>query len=375
MNLYQSTLNNIVQKAENKKSGKFNGIPFPYPRFRQYIPSIDPEQVIGITSFTGAGKSKFLRYNFVTYPYEFALLNNYKLEIDYYALEDSAEKVFKNILCNYLYTKHKEKISLYDLDSRFKELPSYILKKINEGEKYLSDFNNKVRIKDTFTTPFEIKRDTFTTAEKLGEIVTEQFSLDSGKTAKKVVGFKPKDDTHWMILCDNLNNIDKGGMFRDNKEAMDHFVQKDCRLIYSKFFKATCVIVHQQSLEAERQQFTNSGNSILEKVKPSLANLGGTKEVVRSYHTVFSLFTPHRFKIEDYKKYDTKLMGNNFREMEVLKHNDSLTDNGAVGMYFDGAPEIFRELPHPEKNPEELNRFYDWLQEERLKAKNKSLLF
>jgi hypothetical protein len=29
MNLYQTALNNIKQKAENKKLGKFNGIPFP----------------------------------------------------------------------------------------------------------------------------------------------------------------------------------------------------------------------------------------------------------------------------------------------------------------------------------------------------------
>lgn len=374
MSLFQSTYDKIAQNAEIKKSGKFNGIPYPYERFREFVPSIDREQVIGITSFSGAAKSKFLRYNFVTYPYEFSLVNDYKVLIDYYALEDSAERVFKNILCNYLFTKHKKKISLFDLDSKFKELPSDILKLIKDGEKYLADFNNVVRIKDSLTSPYEIKRDAFKTANALGTIKTEAFVGSDGKEAKKVVGFEPKDDTHWLILCDNLNNLDKGQIFPNAKEAMDHFVQKDCRLLYSKYFKATCVIIHQQALEAERQQFTNTGGSIIEKIKPSLANLGGTKEVVRSYHLVFSLFNPHKFKIPNYRGYDVQTIGNNFRELEILKANDGF-DNVSTPLYFDGASEVFRELPHSEKQKEDLQKFMNWLAQERLVQKNKSLLF
>lgn len=374
MNLFETTIGNIEHKAEIKKSGGFNGIPYPYPRLSEFVPSIDKEQVIGITAFSGAGKSKFLRHTFIIHPYEFSLHNDYPVLIDYYALEDSSIKVYKNILCTYLWQKHNIKTSTFDLDSKFKAFSSDTIALIKKGENYLQDFSNKVRIKDHITHPYGIYKDVLKTASELGEIVYKEVDYGNGQLIKQIVDFKPKDNTHWIIVCDNLNNIDKEKHHHDKKEAMDSFVQRDCRLLYSKVFKATCVIVHQQALEAERQQFTNTGGSIIEKLKPSTANLGGTKEVVRSYHLLFSLFAPHKFKIENYKGYDLKLIGNNFRELEVLKTNDGF-DNVSVPLFFDGAPEFFRELPHSEKQKEELQKFYQWLEEERLKQKNKFLLF
>jgi hypothetical protein len=370
MNLYQTALNNIKQKAENKKLGKFNGIPFPYSRFSQYIPSIDKEQVIGLTSFSGAGKSRFLRHTFVTHPYEFSLKHNYSIEIDYYCLEDSAEKTFKSILCNYLFTKCGERVSLYDLDSKFKELPSHILKCIVDAEKYLADFCNKVRIKDTFTTPRAIKNDVLRRASEIGTIHTKEHE---GKQI--IVGYTPKTDVHRLMLFDNLNNLDKDAEHRDKKQAMDEFVGKDCRLLYSKILKGTPVVVHQQALEAEKQQFTSNGGMILEKNKPSLANLGETKEVTRSYHLVLSLFTPHKFKVPNYKGYDITKLKNNFRELEVLKTNDGTDSSICSALFFDGGPEVFWELPHSKDEADKLPRVYEWLDQERNKQKNKHLLF
>jgi hypothetical protein len=375
MNLFESTLSNIEQKAEIKKAGGFNGIPYPYPRLSEFVPSIDKESVIGITSFTGAAKSKFLRYTFIMYPYEFSLVNNYDVLIDYYALEDSAMKVYKNILCHHLNAKYNIKISTFDLDSKFKALSSDVIAHIKDAEKYMQDFASKVRIKDGFTRPYAIYQDVIKTAAENGEIITKDVDFGDGKIHKQIVDYIPHNKgLHWLLACDNLNNIDKEKHHSDKKDAMDSFVQRDCRLIYSKIFKMTCIIIHQQALEAERQQFTNTGGSIIEKIKPSMANLGGTKEVTRSYHLLFSLFNPHKFKIENYRGYNIGHIANNFRELEVIKSNEGF-DNVSVPLYFDGASEIFWEIPHAEKQKEELQKFYDWLTRERLSQKNKSLLF
>jgi len=368
MSLYLRAFNNIKHKAENKKAGRFDGIPFPYPRFSQFIPSIDKEQVIGVTSYSGAGKSKFSRHTFITHPYEFSLQNNYPVEIDYYCLEDSAERTFKYILCNYLYMKCGERVSVYDLDSKYRELAPNIMKHIIDGEKYLADFCNKVRIKDTFTRASDIRRDILTRANKTGTLLVND--------KKDIVGYEPKANVHWIALFDNLNNIEKEPEHRDQKQSMDHFVQSDCRLLYSKILKMTPVIVHQQALEAEKQQFTNTGGLILDKNKPSLANLGGTKEVTRSYHMVMSLFDPSRFKVLSYKGYDIGKLKNNFRELEILKSNDGGGDGTIVApLYFDGAAEIFRELPNSDKQKDELDRFYKWHEQEKLKQQNRHLLF
>ncbi len=373
MSLFEETLSSIEHKAEIKRTGGFNGIPYPFPRLCEFVPSIDKEQVIGITSYTGAAKSKFLRHTFINHPYEFSLHNDYPILVDYYGLEDSAIKIYKNILCNYLFSKHKMRVSTFDLDSKFKTLSSDVLKAIKSGESYLQDFSTCVRIKDHITHPYGILQDVLKTASELGEVHYKE--VDYGGEKRRVIsGFTYKKPVHWIMAYDNLNNTDKEKHHSDKKEAMDSLVQKDCRLIYSKIFKMTCIIVHQQALEAERQQFTAAGGSIIEKIKPSLANLGGTKEVVRSYHLVFSLFNPHKFKLENYKGYDLKLIGNSFRELEVLKNNDGF-DNISVPLYFDGAAEYFRELPHAEKQQQELKKFYEWLENERLSQKTKSLLF
>lgn len=375
MSLFQSVFDKIENSAKLKKEGKFTGIPYPYERMSRHLPSIDREQVIGITSFSGAAKSKFTRYTYVLYPYHFSITNNYPLLIDFYALEDSAEKIFKNIICHYLYMKKGHRIDLFDLDSKFRELPSDIRKLVKEGEIYLQDFCNKVRIKDSITNPYGIYKDVLKTAGELGEIKYEEAVYADGRKVNKIVGFTPKDDTHWIGICDNLNNLDKEAHHVSKKEAMDNFVSKDCRLLYSKIFKMTWTIVHQQALDAERQQYTNTGGSIIEKLKPTQATLGETKEVVRAYHLLLSIFNPHKFKIKSYKGYDIEKLGNNFREIEVLKYNDGASDYISVPLYFDGASEYFSELPNPDKHKEELAKFYSWLENERFKQQNNYLLF
>lgn len=372
MSLFSEVLSDIENKSELKAQGKSMGVPYPYPRFARYVPSIDREQVICLTSFSGAAKSKFARYTYIMHPYEYSLEHDYNFEADYYAFEDSAAKVFKNILCYYLHYKHKESVSLFDLDSKFHALPSATLRHIKEGEVYLQKFADKVRIKDNITNPYGIYKDVLARAEELGEIQREKVTYSNGEVKDRISGLKLKKDVHWLMLADNLNNIDKEKQHHNQKEAMDEFVQRYCRLIYAKLFKMTCVIVHQQALEAERQQFTNTGGSIIERIKPSMANLGGTKEVVRSYHLVLSLFNPHKFKIKDYNGYDISRIGNNFREIEVLKYNDGF-DNIRTPLYFDGASEFFKELPNSDKQKEELLTFYNWLDTERYKKQNKLL--
>lgn len=372
MSLFSTVVDKIEQNVALKLSGAYIGIPYPYPRLTEYVPSIDKESVIGITSYSGAGKSKFARHTYITHPYEFSIKNNYPILIDYYALEDSATKVYKNILCNFIWRTYKNRITLFDLDSKFKALSSDSLKQIKDMEVQMQDFATKVRIKDNFTHPYAIYHDVIKTAETLGTV--EWKEVDYGKIKRQVTKFTPKDNTHWIILCDNLNNIDKEDHHETKKDAMDLFVQKDCRLLYAKMFKATCVIIHQQALEAERQQFTNTGGSIVNKIKPSLANLGGTKEVVRAYHILFSLFAPHKFKIPSHNGYDIERIGNNFRELEILKNNDGF-DNITVPLYFEGASEYFKELPHSINQKAELDKFYTWLINERNVQKNKYLLF
>ena len=73
---------------------------------------------------------------------------------------------------------------------------------------------------------------------------------------------------------------------------------------------------------------------------------------------------PHkeRFKFEEDLGYDITLLKNDYRNLSVLKSND--TDTGyEVGLYFNGAAEQFIELPHPQRQPQDLQQFYERVQQ------------
>lgn len=66
-------------------------------------------------------------------------------------------------------------------------------------------------------------------------------------------------------------------------------------------YKIIPVIVQQQALEIERQQFTYKGESIIDKLKPSAAGLADNKCTSRDCDILFGIFSPDKFDIEVYK--------------------------------------------------------------------------
>ena len=93
MSTYKAVLERIRKNKQIKETGKFVGIPMPMPRFREHIPAIEKGHSIGILGPTGSGKSRFTRWMFLYYVYEFAKKTGYNVHIFYFPLEDNKEKV------------------------------------------------------------------------------------------------------------------------------------------------------------------------------------------------------------------------------------------------------------------------------------------
>ena len=99
----------------------------------------------------------------------------------------------------------------------------------------------------------------------------------------------------------------------------------------------------QQASDSEKQQYTNSGQSILEKIEPSLDGLGNSKECQRDMKLIFGLFAPDRYGIKKYGVYDVTRLGDNLRLVKTLKSNISKC-NQRIAFYFNGACSYFKEL-------------------------------
>lgn len=106
----------------------------------------------------------------------------------------------------------------------------------------------------------------------------------------------------------------------------------------------------------DKQQFTNSGESVIAKLVPSLDKLANNKEVGRNYFILLGLFAPERYGIAGYLGYDITKLRDNFRELSIIK-NRLGTPNLKLPLYFNGATNTFIELPPPKS--EECKKIYD----------------
>lgn len=370
MSLFNIVKESIETNKKIKEDGKYVGIPMPFKRLAEYIPIIEKGHSIGILGGTGAGKSRFTRWMFVYHVYKFYKETGYPIKIIYFPLEDSKEKVYRNMICHYLYELYDIYVNLQELDSKGdRQLPDFVLEKINEATEFFKEFESVVTLVDGMNEPTEIFNYLQDYAKDTGQIEKYYVEIKGRKTEQ--FRYSADNDIHTIVIVDNMSNIDVESGSEDERRAIVKFCKTYVRGRLCNFFKFTVVQVLQQDFQSERQSFTRDGNSIIGKLEPSLAGIGDSKTIARSMHLILGLFHPSRFDLVQYpipSKHDPEntyrldLLGNRFRSLSVLKAND--TDFGMkIAFNFDAVSEVMTELPRP-KTPE-LQAIY-----EKIKAKN-----
>lgn len=137
---------------------------------------------------------------------------------------------------------------------------------------------------------------------------------------------------------------------------MTKFSAEYCRKNISKHFGYIPVLIQQQEAAKEKQVFTNRGESVESKLEPSLDGLGDNKLTQRDALVVIGLFAPDRYGIEEHMGYDITTLKDNYRCLILLKNRVG-RPNLKKGLYFNGAANIFAELPMP--GTEEMGRVYE----------------
>lgn len=353
--IFERVKQSILHNREIKEAGGYAGIEFPFSRMRDFIPSIDRGQSIGLLGATGSGKSRLARYMFIYYPYKFYKETGYPLRIFLLALEDNKEKVYRSLICHYLHDLYDIYVTLQELDSKGnRTLPAFVVDKIHEAEQFFKEFEQVVTVVDGIHTPTAIYEYFKGYAQATGKIENYKTVIE-GKEVKQA-RYVPDHDVHTLIIVDNLSNIDTEEGLPTERDAMTYFCKKIVRERFCNFFNFTVVQVMQQDFASERQSFNRDGGTIVSKLEPSLAAIGESKVISRSMHTVFGLFNPSRFELVNYpipskykpnNTYRIDLLGNRFRSLSVLKANDS--DFGMkLAFNFDAVNEVMTELPKPE---------------------------
>ena len=350
--LFNSTVHEIERNQERAASGQVNCIPVSFPWMSQYYPGVEKATYQVISANSGIGKSKFARYLYVINSYEFIKNNpgtDIKIKIFYFALEETQEKFMMSIISYWLYVKHKKRVSIKELRSIGKPgvyLSQEIIDLIKKGHEFFKDLLKYVTVISDTKNPtgiFKIVRDY---NEKRGHWTKKTIEVD-GKQKEINDTFVHNDPNLYVItVVDHIGLLHKermDGQLLSLYDTIGLFSSRYALELRDKY-KNIIVVVQQQMPAQERKQFTSRGQSIDEKLEPSLDGLNVNKSTQQDADDVFGLFAPDRYQIEEYEGYDILRLQDHFRLLIKLKGRDGVS-NLRVPLYFDGAVNYFRELP------------------------------
>lgn len=325
----------------SKEGGKIFCIPFDqYPKMATSVPGIVPGMITMITAASGVGKTQFAKAIAVRAPLEYAAKHNIDLKIFYFALEESKQEFIDSMICNFISIKCKVNIDILMLQGfRSESLPDNLMNLIEMHMPKIEAMLDKVEIIDSVYNPTGIYKYCRDFADRNGEHVYEERVFIKRTTDEKTGKRKEEEEkvqvySHYIpnnpnqiVICivDHMSLLTPEG--DDNLHStMAKWSTNYCLKQLTKHWNWACVNIIQQEQTGEKEQFANSGESILKKTEPSLSSFANNKEIQRDAKVVFGVYSPDRYGAEHY--HDYTINSNNgsfigfrdaFRAVKVLK--------------------------------------------------------
>lgn len=365
-------LKNDIERLKTRRQrvleGKYNCIPFPFPRFKKLFPGVEQEKFIVITANQKIGKSKFTDYLLVYEPLFFSMEHpELKVKILYFTLEMSPAAKRDEFYCHLLYRLDGIRISPTDLRSTDQEKPvDEKILELLESEKYqpyINKFNEMVEFIEDDKNPTGINKRCRDYALANGHLnfktidVTDP--LDESKIIRKSIvdpdnPYTPNDPEEYrIVVVDNASNLAlESGMKK--MENIDKLAKYGITL--RNQLKYIFVLIQHQAQAQEGIE-----NQKLNKIKPSSDGLADCKTTTRDANFVIGLYSPFKYGLKEYEGYDITRFRNHIRFMEVIEDRDYGANGSICPLFFDGAVSTFIELPKP-NDKEGLQKVYSYIE-------------
>lgn len=372
---FKSIYDKLVINKQNHDSGYYNCIPFMgMERLEMYLPGIEQSTYYLLAAASGVGKSKLARYLFIHNPIVF-LENNpdsgIELDILYFSLEESKEKILLAEISKYLFTKYGLTLSIKQLASvgRYNVISAADLEKVKEAEAHVKKFLDRVTIYDSvrnatgiYKTVRNFAMTVGTYYDKEGKPLTStevmQVTGGVGETYKKVSYYKLHNPKHYVIvMTDHL-----GLLQPENGETLWQTMGKmssSYNLHFRDKFGFIPVVIQQLAADKERVESNFQGKTIEDKLEPSLDSLGDNKTTARDVNVALGLFDPARYKIDNHNGYDITRLKDRYRSMNIMKSRDGIA-NKKLPLFFNGAIDFFKEMPRTD-NIDGMNRVFEYV--------------
>lgn len=364
MTLVERTLESLRIRRNRILDGQLNCIPSPFKRFSNDFIGIEQACYYTVTSFTKGGKSQFVSYTFIYKPLMFCYYNNIDIDLRilYFPLEETPERIMNRFMSWLLYdfSKGKIRISPRDLRSTTSAVDDSVLELLNSDEiqDILKYFEEHIIFPEEASNPTGIYKYCRQYAESRGKVYTKKVkSKDEFGNIKEIEVFdryEPDNPNEYVLaIIDTINLIDTEKEMT-LKQSMDKLSEYCAKYLRNRYFISP-VIIQQQAFEQEGNEAFKLG-----RLRPSVAGLGDSKYTSRDSNVVLGLFSPFRFNLAEYEKYDITKFRDNIRFLEMIVNRDGEM-GGLCPLFFDGAVCDFKELPRPD-NTTELKKVYSYLE-------------
>lgn len=372
MSYFKDVMAYLRERKERAESGKFNCIPLPFKRFRDFLPGTEMGKFIVVTANQKVCKTKFCDFVYV-YETLFFMMNNpeVKVKIFYFCLEESAKKKFIEFQCHLLYRLDNIIISPTELAStdREKPVPDKILELLESEryQQYINKFEEMVEYIDSEKNPTGINKRCRDFALSNGHLNYKTIEIKDpvtgNPTTKDIIDpvnpYTPDDpELYKIVILDNAanlspeNNLDKKGTI---EKMAKYAITLRNQLNY------TFILVQHQAQAQEGIE-----NFKLNKIKPSSDGLADCKTTTRDVNMVIGLYSPFKYGLPEYEGYDITKFRNHIRFMEVVEDRDYGSNGNICPLYFNGAVSYFSELPKS-SDITGMSRVYKFLEESKIK--------
>lgn len=375
MSLIQRVLTNLEERRQRVLRGDINCIPSPFKNFRQDFPGIEQGKYYCVSGASKSGKSQLANFLFLYTPimYAYHHPDKARVQIFYFPLEETPEKITMRFMCYLLYelSGHKIRVSPMKLQSvnEGHAIDGAILELLNSIEyRSILDFYEDHVHYITERNPTGCWKTINRYAQEAGIIHRKSIVIENKETGvkqeKEVFDYyEPKDpDEYVEIIWDHqsLTELERGMSLKECIDKLSEYF-----MVFRNHYNYIPVMIAQQNSETiSLDAFKNN------KVRPTLAGIADSKNVGKDCTVMLGITNPYAFELPYYpfpndannpNNYLIRNLRGYFRFLEMVLNREG-ESNGYLALYFDGATNYFAPLPPP-TDATKLKKVYDLVRE------------
>lgn len=361
MSLTQRVLLNLKERREKVLAGGINCIPSPFKNFSRDFPGIEQGKYYLVSGASKAGKTQIASFLFLYTPilYAYHHPEQVRIQIFYFPLEETPEKIVIRFMCYLLYTLSNGKIRLSTL-----QLQS--IDKNNIVDESILDLLNSLEYRSILNF-FEEHVHFITERNPTGCWKTiNRYAVEAGTVHRKTIKienketgveqerevfdyYEPKDPDEYVEIIWDHASLTDGERKWGKKECIDKL--SEYFMIFRNHYNYIPILLQQQNIETIGLDAFKAN-----RIAPSLAGLEDSKRPGKDCTMMLGITNPYSFELPEYQHYNiAKLKG--YARFLTIPLNREGESNGMLALYFDGATNYFAPLPNY-NNALELNKVY-----------------